>query len=155
MVGLATYLHRHPAPRRAAPYPVRQGLDSNHSPEAAQARRPGANQRAPHSLRACLRMFKQGRVRNRPPLSPARLQLRLIQSTAPKAKCRFSKRRRARPKRLVSREHKATPHVSREPNSRPWPSSQWPLKNHATAPKNQPMNARFKAGNWPCMRNQG
>ena len=48
------------APRRPAPQPVRRCRRRHHSAQAAQARRTGAHQRAPHSLRHRFGMPEQG-----------------------------------------------------------------------------------------------
>ena len=56
-------------------------MPPRHSPQAAQAPGAVAHQRAPHPLRHHLRMSEQGRVRTRPHLSSARLQLCLSHRT--------------------------------------------------------------------------
>ena len=70
-----------PCAASVSPSPVRRCRRRDHSPQAAQARGAGAHQRAPHPLRHHLRMSEQGRVRTRPHLSSARLQLCLSHRT--------------------------------------------------------------------------
>jgi hypothetical protein len=61
--------------------PVRRCRRRDHSPQVAEARGAGANQCAPHPLRHRLGMPEQGRVRTRPHLPSACLQLRLSRGT--------------------------------------------------------------------------
>ena len=64
----------------------------HHPPQAAQARRAGAQERPPHSLRHRVGLPEQGRVPARLPLSPARLQLRLIADAVQKTRPGFIER---------------------------------------------------------------
>jgi hypothetical protein len=63
------------SPNRGAPSPPGRAASAltpqqgNHSPQAAQARRSGAHQRAPHSLRNGIGLPEQERLRARPSLT--------------------------------------------------------------------------------------
>ena len=81
VLGHGLCSRRYLAPRRSAPQPVRRCRRRDHSAQAAEARGAGANQCAPHPLRHRLGMPEQGRVRTRPHLPSARLQLRLSHRT--------------------------------------------------------------------------
>jgi hypothetical protein len=94
---------RHLAPRRPAPYSVRRCRGRDHPPQALEARRSGAHQRAPHSLRSRIRLPEQGRVRARISLSPARLQFRLNLTRSRKPET-ASPSVEARPRGLALRE---------------------------------------------------
>jgi hypothetical protein len=74
---------RYAAPRRVAPHPVRRCRRHHDPPQAAQARRAGANQRPPPSLRSCRRLPEPRGVRHGAPLSPARLRLVLSRTATP------------------------------------------------------------------------